>query len=240
MNLAEDFTIGRYVCSIIVTVSGYYSYFYITHSANQVRLISLNDKNAGQIFRLFIFEKTVGFIFLGLLPGVVFKLFYTFPFARYAVFGLNSLQWYVLLVVAIVLIIISFNSARRPSVQNRLPQMRLVAWGWKEISVSFLGWASYLLAYEFLFRGILLFSLTMALGVLPAVVINVALYSAFHLPNGKDETLAAIPFGLVLCISALLSGSFIPAFLLHFILAFTVEMSSIHFNPELSFSIKNR
>ena len=65
--------------------------------------------------------------------------------------------------------------------------------------LNLLGWAIYLFGYEFLFRGILLFPLAETVGVWPAIAVNIALYSATHIPKGLDETLGAIPLGLVLC-----------------------------------------
>lgn len=118
--------------------------------------------------------------------------------------------------------------------------MRLSTWGQKEVLISISGWALYLLAYEYVFRGLLLFSTAEAFGAWPAVGINLLLYSVFHIPNGKKETLAAIPFGLVLCIVSLLTGSFWMAFLLHLILSTSTEMFSIHYNPDMRFQFMSK
>ncbi|MEZ5021390.1 MAG: CPBP family intramembrane glutamic endopeptidase [Bacteroidales bacterium] len=58
-----------------------------------------------------------------------------------------------------------------------------------------------------LFRGVLLFGLAKPLGPVVATAVNVILYSAAHIPKGKGETLGAIPFGMVLCILTLVSGT---------------------------------
>ena len=55
-----------------------------------------------------------------------------------------------------------------------------------------LGWFIYLFGYELLFRGILLFPLVAAIGVWPAIGVNIALYSATHIPKGVEETIDVV------------------------------------------------
>ena len=49
----------------------------------------------------------------------------------------------------------------------------------------FYGWFLYLFGYEFLFRGVLLIPLIDPLGMWPAIAINIAVYSATHIPKGR-------------------------------------------------------
>ena len=100
------------------------------------------------------------------------------------------------------------------------------------------GWISYLVAYELLFRGYLLFSCLQAFGIWPAVTLNVALYSSLHLHTGMKEAMAAIPFGIVLIFATLLSESIIPAVILHAVQAVSCDTWCILENPQMSFSNK--
>lgn len=84
---------------------------------------------------------------------------------------------------------------------------------------NLIGWAIYLLGYEFLFRGVLLFGSLQIMGPIEAVVLNTALYAFAHLPKGNTETIGAIPFGIVLCWATIQTGSIWTAFILHYLLA---------------------
>ena len=103
-----------------------------------------------------------------------------------------------------------------------------------------MGWMVYLTGYEFLFRGLMLTSCYNAFGYWPAIVINLALYSALHLPKGLKEATAAIPFGLLICYLTLESGSIFPAILIHSVQAISCELLCLWRNPEMNFQpLKN-
>ena len=101
--------------------------------------------------------------------------------------------------------------------------------------LNLLGWAIYLFGYEFLFRGILLFPLAETVGVWPAIAVNIALYSATHIPKGLDETLGAIPLGLVLCWLTLASGTIWIAFLVHVAMAWTNSLTALKHHPDIHY-----
>jgi membrane protease YdiL (CAAX protease family) len=104
----------------------------------------------------------------------------------------------------------------------------------KLLIISSLGWIVYLLAYEFLFRGFLLFTCIQSFGIWPAIIINILIYSFAHIPQGLKETAGAIPFGLILCYITILSGTIWPAFILHAVLAISNEWFSIYNNTEIT------
>lgn len=235
MYMPEDIDAGRSVLALILTLSGYYAYYFLAFSNSTDQVFQKRFPcEKGQIY-LFIFQKLTGFIFLGLLPALLFFSQYNFLTQKYSVWGLNAFPFWVCAIIVLLIIYSSNFSARKPDIQNRIPHMRMTYWGVKEIAISAGGWAVYLLGYEFLFRGLLLFTTAAAFGILPALLINIGLYSAFHLPNGMKETLAAIPFGFLLCLVSLISGSFLPAFFLHLSLSVSAELFSVHFNPDMKF-----
>jgi membrane protease YdiL (CAAX protease family) len=102
------------------------------------------------------------------------------------------------------------------------------------------GWFIYLFGYELLFRGILLFPLVDSLGVWPAIAINIALYSATHIPKGLDETMGALPLGLVLCILTLYSGTIWIAFFVHVAMAWTNSFTALKYHPDIHYTRNNR
>ena len=113
------------------------------------------------------------------------------------------------------------------------PQIRAKVWTKKMLFINALGWFLYLFGYEFLFRGILLIPLVEALGMWPAIAINIALYSATHIPKGLDETLGAIPLGFVLCLLTISSGTIWIAFIVHVVMAWTNTFTALKFHPDM-------
>ena len=118
---------------------------------------------------------------------------------------------------------------------EKYPQIRETNWDRKLVINNTLGWSAYLLGYEFLFRGILLFPLVDALGVWPAIAINTAMYSATHIPKGMDEAIGAAPLGIVLCLITLMTGTLWVAIVVHILMALANSFSSVYHNPEMKF-----
>jgi len=102
------------------------------------------------------------------------------------------------------------------------------------VSLNIGSWLLYLAAYEFLFRGFLLFTLESAIGLWAALVTMTVLYSMAHLHKGLNEVLGAIPFGVILGFLAFKSGSFWPAFFVHACLAISNDFFALAGHPEMS------
>jgi membrane protease YdiL (CAAX protease family) len=144
-----------------------------------------------------------------------------------------SVVWTVGLCVLVVPL--AYFSAKKPKNLVNYPQIRAKNWTKKIVFINALGWAIYLFGYEFLFRGVLLFPLVDSIGVWPAIAVNIALYSATHIPKGLDETIGAIPLGLVLCLLTLASGTIWIAFLVHVAMAWTNSFTALKFHPEINY-----
>jgi membrane protease YdiL (CAAX protease family) len=82
-------------------------------------------------------------------------------------------------------------------------------------------------AYEFWFRGYLLFICEVEYGISLAIAINILLYAVLHIVNGWKETIACIPFGLILCAISLWTGSAWPAIIIHLSLTIPFEASFV-------------
>lgn len=237
----QSFTpeLARAVAALLFITTGYAAYYLTAFSGRSRRLFKKRIASGKNEVSLFLFQKLTGFFFLGLLPGAIFFQLFSLTFERYTFAGIHPpVPVYVIVLLALLIVFTAAFSAKKHDIYSRIPHMRIRYWGVIEIAISAGGWAIYLLAYEFIFRGLLLFSTAEAWGVWPAVLINLFFYAVFHIPNGRKETLASIPFGLVLCVVSLLSGSFLPAFLLHLVLSVSTEMFAIHFNPEMEFRFR--
>ena len=186
------------------------------------------------------FNRIAGFFILGVIPAILCLIF--IPEYSLADYGLTfnpettlfSIFW--IIGLAILVIPLAYISAKKPKNLLNYPQIRAKTWTKKTLVINALGWALYLLGYEFLFRGVLLFPLTEHLGVWTAIAINIALYSATHIPKGLDETIGAIPLGLVLCLLTLASGTLWIAFFVHVTMALTNSFTALKFHPNMHYT----
>lgn len=185
------------------------------------------------------FTKYFGFISMGIAPTIVCLIM--IPEVSLADYGLTfipettmfSIIWTVGL--SALIIPLASISARKPKNLVNYPQIRAKSWTRKTYILNLLGWALYLFGYEFLFRGILFIPLVEPIGLWPAIAINIALYSATHIPKGLDETIGAIPLGLGLCILTLASGTIWIAFLVHVAMAWTNSLTALKFHPDIHY-----
>ncbi len=196
------------------------------------------DKDIASVKHIF-FTKYMGFLLMGVAPTVICLIF--LPDYSLADYGLTiipettffSVVW--TFGLCALVIPLAYISAKKPKNLVNYPQIRAAIWTNKTVFINALGWFIYLFGYEFLFRGTLLFPLVDTLGVWPAIAINIALYSATHIPKGLDETIGAIPLGLVLCILTLQSGTIWIAFLVHVAMAWTNSFTALKFHPDIHY-----
>ena len=182
-----------------------------------------------------LFTRYLGGFSMGVLPPLFYFLFV--PDASFAELGFVLRKNHVFPVLLWSLGIISvivplvYVNAKKPKNLLVYPQIRTGNWNGKLVRNNFLSWAVYLLGYELLFRGVLLFPLVAVMGVWPAIAINIALYSATHIPKGLTETIGAIPLSIVLCLLCIHTGNLWLAFLVHIAIAWTNTWVSLKHNP---------
>jgi membrane protease YdiL (CAAX protease family) len=203
------------------------------------RKSEFDKASANHIF----FTKIFGFFMMGIIPLVVCLL--SFPGFTLADVGLTYRSDTILLTIlstvglSLVVFPIASFSARKPKNLVNYPQIRAKVWTWKTVMITIVGWALYLFGYELLFRGVLLMPLAHQLGVWPAIFINIALYSATHVPKGLEETIGAAPLGLVLCLLTLATGTIWIAFLVHLVMAVTNCLTAMKFHPDIVYQRKS-
>lgn len=188
------------------------------------------------------FTKYFGFISMGIAPTIVCLLF--IPDISLADYGLTfipettffTIVWTVGL--SAVIIPLAAFSAKKPKNLVNYPQIRAKNWTRKTYVLNLIGWALYLFGYEFLFRGILFIPLIEPMGLWGAIAVNIALYSATHIPKGLDETIGAIPLGLGLCFLTVASGTIWIAFLVHVAMAWTNSLTALKHHPEIHYRKK--
>jgi membrane protease YdiL (CAAX protease family) len=215
-------------------------YWFIAHSEKiKSHFYSRYSFDTAAVKHIF-FTKYIGFFSMGVLPFFVCLLY--IPNASFTYFGLTfrsdtalfSLMW--ITILSVIVVPMAYFSAQKPKNLENYPQIRAKIWTRKTVFINAFGWFIYLFGYELLFRGTLLFPLVESIGVWPAIAVNIALYSATHIPKGLEETIGAIPLGLVLCILTLLSGTIWIAFIVHVVMAWTNSFTALHFHPDIHYT----
>jgi membrane protease YdiL (CAAX protease family) len=224
---------------ILLSIIFFVIYWFTSKSQNLKSLFFKNAHYDRATVNHVTFNRIIGFVSLGILPAIFCLIF--LPGYTLADYGLTfrtdtalfTLGWTVGL--SIFVIPMTYLSAQKTKNLINYPMIRAKIWTNKTIIINILGWILYLFGYEFLFRGILLFPIAEHIGIWPAIAINIALYSATHIPKGLDETIGAMLIGLVLCLLTLTSGTIWIAFLVHVIIALTNSFTAFKFHPEMKY-----
>lgn len=184
------------------------------------------------------FTKYLGFFLLGIVP-LIFAMCILGKDLKSMGLWFNgnttvfSIIWIV--VLAIIIIPLTYYAAKRPSNLLNYPQIRAKIWTRKTFFINLLGWSIYLFGYELFFRGVFLFTLVDELGIPFAISVNVMFYTLSHIPKGLGETLGALPFGLLLCFLTIQSATIWIAYFSHLILAFTNCLTALAYHKEIYF-----
>lgn len=224
---------------ILLTLVFFTLYWFVSKS-NKIKNLFYQkyDFDRASLNHIF-FTKYFGFFSMGVIPTIVCTSFlpnitienlgFTFIYDT----TLFSLLW-ILGLSALVIPLVYFSAKKDKNLIN-YPQIRAKKWTIRTVLINALGWFLYLFGYEFLFRGVLLIPLIEPLGMWPAIAINTALYSATHIPKGLDETIGAIPLGIVLCLLTISSGTIWIAFIVHVVMAWTNTFTALKYNTEMQF-----
>lgn len=226
--------------SIFVVVISFSAYYFLSNSSTLKKIFIQRIGIEKIKIYWILFEKFLGFLFFGIVPLTVVFVIFKDSLRTSGISDENILlSFYWVIGLSPVLIILSyFNSKTKENLQ-RYPQIRISKWDLKLLVISALSWLLYLLAYEFMFRGFLLFISEKNLGIWLAIIINIVVYSLAHLPKGVKETVGAIPLGLVLCLITLQTGNIWASFFLHLVLALSNEWFSLKANPDMKLYIKS-
>ncbi len=188
-----------------------------------------------------LLQRTVAVLLFGLIPVILIVIVFRNNPSLYGFEMKNSpVTLIVVLTTAAVVILISWITSRSKENLDTYPQIREKEWNISLLVLSALSWIAYLIAYEFMYRGFLLFSCYHAFGTWPAILINTSLYSLTHLVKNKREGVGAFFIGIILCMLVLYIGSLWVAFYIHIIMALSNEWFSIRIHPEIHFNFKGR
>lgn len=235
MDIISDSAKMRVAFVIIGTLVFFYLYYYIAHSGVFKKIVQKNSSEVKGELQLFLFRKLTGIIFLGILPAIVYAGVLKGSFKKFGI-ALNHLANNIIVILILILIIATllYLSHKKNPQQSTL-QIKTDRWTVWLFLYNILGWTFYLFAYEFLFRGILLFECFDGFGFWPAMAINISLYSAVHMVNGKGQALGALIFGFVACWFTLTRGTVLIPWIMHITLSGFSDYFSIKMNQEIGF-----
>ncbi len=192
--------------------------------------------------KLVIYTKFLGGFSMGVLPAAAYLI--AFPETTLSDLGIGFHKETILVTVywilglgALMVTLMALN-AKKPANLINYPQIRAKVWDRKMFVGNLAGWAAYLFGYETLFRGVLLFPLVDAIGLWPAIAVNIGLYSATHIPKGLSEAIGAIPLSIVLCLLSVSTGTIWIAVIVHIAMAWTNTTVALKHHPEMQY-IKN-
>lgn len=126
-----------------------------------------------------------------------------------------------------------FFNSKQPAFLRQYPEIRASRVTRAGAWCSAGAWAFYLLGYEFMFRGLLLFPLVEIWGSWPAVTVGACLYALAHLHKAPSECLASLPMGILLAAMSLSCGTWWPAFAVHVFMAVLSERLAAWRHPRI-------
>ncbi|CAN5494160.1 hypothetical protein BH10BAC1_BH10BAC1_06870 [soil metagenome] len=215
---------------------GFVIYWFLALSPKIKALYFAKYQGEDAWIRFVFFQKMMGVIFLGIIPGGLALYLLPYSLAEYGMqLGDFSSSMLYTGIICVLIALLNYRATKNPENLKNYPQMRIMEWDKKRIAINSIAWISYLFAYEFMFRGILLITCYHSFGFWPAVAINLSFYSATHIAKGLGETVGAFPYGLLLCLITISTGSIAVSFLTHVALALTNDYFSIHHSKEMKF-----
>jgi membrane protease YdiL (CAAX protease family) len=220
--------------SVAVVTIAFLIYHFTSGSETLKRKIEAWTGETSTSFNYVVFNRLLGLILFGGLPLLAMIFMTDFKFRDFGFRnppGADSWMW--IAILSIVIIILNFINAPKKANLAMYPQMQIPIWTANTLFISAITWILYLAAYEFMFRGFLLFALFDELGMIAAIAINTSIYSLVHVPKGRTEALGAIPLGALLCYLTLITGNILIAFLVHVVMALTNEWFSLRVHPEM-------
>jgi membrane protease YdiL (CAAX protease family) len=136
------------------------------------------ESNVSRILQL----RLLGMFLFGALPGFFIILVLRDPLSDYgAVLQFRELPPWWIYPVLVLIPVTTHRTAGSEKNLNAYPQMRIRAWTPFILLVSGISWVLYLVAYEFLFRGLLLSASVAVMTGWQAITLNCILYALAHL-----------------------------------------------------------
>ena len=180
------------------------------------------------------FYRYLGAMTIGIIPAIIIILDLEKDLSDYGIAFKNhetSLYW--IFGLALVIIPMNFFNSKKEKNLAFYPNIREKEWTKPMVVKNAFTWCAYLFGYELMFRGLLLFATVPLIGEWPAVILNASFYALVHVPKNLEETIGAVPLGVILCLITLTTGTIWVAFFVHITLALSNFFFSLKHHPEM-------
>jgi len=230
----DNFTLCFVLAIVLIS---YMIYWFYIHSTSFKLAIKSHFNHNFDVHKIVI-GRYVGFLVLGVIPLILVTFFTDLSISSIGLkFPIENIQEHLLWILLLGATAILINWQRRKNKQHlsNYPQIRTHTWNKPLILKNIISWVFYLIGYEILFRGILLFPLVVIVGPIPAIAINVAFYSLAHFPKGFTESVGSILLGTIFCVLALSTGTIYIALFVHVILAVSNFLISLNEHRKMGY-----
>jgi len=226
--------------SLLTATVGFIIWYALCSSIRLPKSFQIQFDINGPYVRRILRRRVLGFLIYFLVPYLL--IFHWNVLGQVSWSDLNiSFEWnamvirWVLIFSVLILLLSWFGAGSRYNL-TEYPEIRVTRWTPSLLLFSALSWLLYLLALEFLFRGLVLQSALMYTGVeWMAIAISAGLYGMIQYFKNNQIAVFAIPLAVLTCYATLDSGSLIPALFLHFVGGQVTEWLAIAKHPEIHF-----
>ena len=224
----------QFIVAVLWSVVGFAAYYFLSLKGSFVKRIWKLYPNLDPEVRRIVLQRGWGVLFLGILSMMIILSFLGGNLQAYGA-GFKFLApppWWSYIAIPLIFLTAYLN-APKPGNLALYPQMRILYWTPKILVVSGISWIAFLLGYEFLFRGFLLYASLEVMEPWAAIALNCTIYAFAHFYKGPGEAFGAIPLGVLLCYLTLYTGNIWSAVVIHSVMALSNEWFSIWRNPEI-------
>jgi membrane protease YdiL (CAAX protease family) len=172
--------------------------------------------------RLLNLKHTLGIVLFGIFPYIILPEF------RTLIETIEIPKLYILIPFFLVLFLSVYLSLTESKKQSNNFGSNKHLHGLISVLLYFTVRFTFLLSYEYFFRGVLFFNLLQQNSLILAITYGTILYVLIHLFDSKKEILGAIPFGIILCLFSYFTNSIWYPFLIHLALSAVYEITIVH------------
>lgn len=229
----------HFMVAVLWSVLGFACYYFLSLNKTLVTKIWKLNPDLDDQVKYVVLQRSWGLLFLGVISSLIILIFLNGNLGEYGLgFSFQAVPpWWSYLLIPVILIAGYFN-ASKPGNLSLYPQIRIKEWTTGILVLNGISWIFFLIGYEFLFRGFLLYASLEVMEPWTAIALNCSFYAIVHLYKGPKETFGAVPLGILLCTLTLLTGNIWSAVIIHTVMALSNEWYSIWVNPDLKWKVK--
>jgi membrane protease YdiL (CAAX protease family) len=229
------------LAALVTTTLGFLTYLSILLAPRvEEYFLAHYGSKRGQTLHVLLANKWSGTALLGLFPLLLIRFVLGQPLSDY---GAGPVQhpntWRWMLLVSTLVLAMVWSHSRKPQHYSMYPLIRRTTWSRGLLLQSLMASSAFIIAYEFLFRGFLLFACLPLTGPWVAIALNVLIYALAHVHKGIGETLGSVPFGVLLCWVTLSTGTIWAATGIHLVMTLSADLFGLYFNPNMALHAKN-